>query len=116
MGQKEDPIRILECALARQVDNEIACLGRQRNAGVRIIELDQVGQHANLSQRANNLLPDQRFPSRHALNGKKAHETAYSGVHIDSSHEVSSLWPTKSQDNFDEPTRSRARTMVEWPT
>jgi hypothetical protein len=33
--QKEEPICILECALARQIDNEIARFGRQRNAGAR---------------------------------------------------------------------------------
>ena len=84
--QEQQPACVLEFASARQLDNEVARLGRQRNALVRIIEADRARRNAGLPQSRNQLLADLRFPSGNALNGEKAQQPIDGGISVEFDH------------------------------
>ena len=83
---EEQPVGRLERAAAGQVDDEVAGLGRQGNAGVGIVEADGARGHAGLLQRRDQLLADLCFPAGHAFDRQEAHEALDRGLRVDNEH------------------------------
>ena len=107
---EEEPIGTLERAPARQVDDEVARLGRQGNAGVGIVEADAARRNPGLLQGGHKLLADHRLLARHALDGKKAHQALGGSIRVDSKHGSVHSEPIKFRDRKGKaavPTRCR---------
>ena len=70
-------------AAAGQVDDEIAGLGRDRNARVGVVEADRARRHTHFFQRDREFAPDRGFLAGHALDGEKAHQAGEGGGVVD---------------------------------
>ena len=66
--------------LAGQVDDQVAGLGRHRDARVGVIEVDRARRHAGLLQRRGDLAPDRGLLAGDALDGEEAHEAGAAAV------------------------------------
>ncbi|MHC2320910.1 hypothetical protein ACVIHC_007956 [Bradyrhizobium diazoefficiens] len=83
VGHEHDARLVVQRAAAGQVDDEVAGLGRHRNAGVGVVEPDRLRRHAALLQRGGELPPDCRLLSGDALDGEEAHEAIGGGFGVD---------------------------------
>lgn len=88
MGHEHDARLVVQSAAAGQVDDEVAGLGRHRNAGIGVVEPDRFRRHAALLQRSRELTPDRGLLSGDALDGEKAQEAVGGGFGVDR-HEMS---------------------------
>src|SRR6185369_7339532 len=59
--------------------DQVAGLGRQRDALVCVIEVDRVRRHADLLQRGGDLAPDRGLLTGNAFHGEKAHQAVGGG-------------------------------------
>ena len=69
--------------LARQIDDQVAGLGRHGNARVGVVEPDRISRHADFLQRRAELPPDRRLLAGDALDGEEAHEAVGGGFDVD---------------------------------
>ena len=80
---EQQPVLVAERAAAGQIDDQVAGLGRQRNARVGIVEADRLCRHADFLERRHDLLADLLLAAGHAFDGEKAHQPPDGGLGVD---------------------------------
>jgi len=83
VGHEHDSRLVMHRAAAGQIDDEVAGLGRHRDAGIGVVESDGGRRHAALLQRRPEFASDRFFLSGHALDGEEAHEAVSGGFGVD---------------------------------
>jgi hypothetical protein len=83
VGHEHDSRLVMHRAAAGQIDDEVAGLGRHRDAGIGVVEPDGGRRHAVLLQRRPEFASDRALLSGHALDGEEAHETVSGGFCVD---------------------------------
>jgi GST-like protein len=86
MGHEQDGRAVRQRATARQLDDEVAGLRRHRDAGMGVVEGNDIGGHADLDECAGDILADGLFLAGDALDGKEAHEAVEGGLGVVGDH------------------------------